>query len=145
LTSRTLAKQISRFAIEKKAADVLLMDLRKVTTTADFFVVCSAGSDTQVKAIADSILDGTENIGMKAWHAEGMQALMWVVLDYVDVVVHIFHKEARSFYNLERLWGDAKITEITDELEKAVKAHRQAKGESKRLSETGRRRRTVNQ
>jgi ribosome-associated protein len=126
LTSRTLAKKISQFALEKKAADVLIMDLRKITTTADFFVLCSADSDTQVRAIAESILEGTERLGAKVWHAEGMSALMWVVLDYVDVVTHIFHKDARSFYNLERLWGDAKITEITDELEKAVRIRRQA-------------------
>lgn len=128
MTARTLAKKIADLALAKKANDVLLMDLRKVTTTTDFFVLCSADSDTQVKAIADSIVEGTETFGSRVWHTEGLQALLWVVLDYVDVVVHIFHKEERSFYNLERLWGDAKITEIKDELERVVKTGRLKSG-----------------
>ena len=103
------------------------MDLRKVTTTTDFFVICSADSDTQVKAIADSIVEGTVAKGVTVWHSEGMRALLWVVLDYVDVVVHVFHKEARTFYNLERLWGDAKIIEITDETEHPAQRKRRAK------------------
>lgn len=92
-----------------------MMDLRNVTTTADYFVVCTADSDTHVKAIADSIVDATMAKGVRVWHSEGYQALLWVVLDYVDVVVHIFLKEARTFYNLERLWSDARVTEIDDE------------------------------
>lgn len=112
--------------MEKKARNVVMMDLRKVTSTTDFFVICTADSDTQVKAIADSIVEGTMSKGVRVWHSEGMQALFWVVLDYVDVVVHIFLKEARSFYNLERLWSDAGITEIEDEAEQeAVSTRRQ--------------------
>ena len=131
MTARTLAKKIADLALAKKADDVLLMDLRKVTTTTDFFVLCSADSATQVKAIADSIVEGTESLGSRVWHTEGLQALLWVVLDYVDVVVHIFHKEERSFYNLERLWGDAKFTEMKDELERAVKTGRQKSGKGR--------------
>ena len=131
MTARTLAKKIADLALAKKADDVLLMDLRKVTTTTDFFVLCSADSATQVKAIADSIVEGTETVGSRVWHTEGLQALLWVVLDYVDVVVHIFHKEERSFYNLERLWGDAKFTEMRDELEQAVKTGRLKSGKGR--------------
>ncbi|HLF20560.1 MAG TPA: ribosome silencing factor [Bacteroidota bacterium] len=127
MTSRTLAKTIAHFALEKKASDIVLMDLRGVTTTTDFFVICSADSDTQVKAIADSIVEGTVTKGITVWHSEGMQALVWVVLDYVDVVVHVFHKEARRFYNLERLWGDAKIIEIMDEIGHTAQRKRRAK------------------
>ena len=115
MTSRTLAKRIANLALTKKAHDVILMDLRKITSTADFFVVCSADSDTQVKAIADEIRDGAEVIGSPAWHYEGYQALSWVILDFVDVVAHVFHRDARSFYKLERLWGDADISELHDE------------------------------
>jgi ribosome-associated protein len=114
LTSRTLAKKVAEFALSKKASDVLLMDLRKLTAPADFFVVCSADSDTHARAIADAVRNGTDEIGVSLWHSEGFRALSWVLLDYVDVVVHVFKKDVRPFYNLERLWGDAKLTSIED-------------------------------
>lgn len=115
MTSRTLARRIAEFAVSRKAHDVLLMDLRKLGAATDFFVICSADSDTQVKAISDAVMDGTEQLGVRVWHSEGFRALQWVLLDYVDVVVHVFHKEARSFYGLERLWSDAKIHTVLDE------------------------------
>jgi ribosome-associated protein len=120
LTSRTLARTIADLALSKKAIDVTVMDLKKLGAVADFFVVCSADSDTQVKAIAAAIQNGTEEQGIAPWHMEGLRALSWVVLDYVDVVVHVFHKEARSFYRLERLWGDAKMTVVGDDTSKAA-------------------------
>ncbi|OGU32541.1 MAG: ribosome silencing factor [Ignavibacteria bacterium GWA2_55_11] len=126
VTSRTLAKLVASSMIAKKAHDVLLMDLRKVTSTADFFVVCSADSDMQVRAIADAIEDATADADAPVWHSEGRQALMWVILDYVDVVAHVFHKETRKFYNLERLWSDAKMTHIRDEDGKAPVRRRPA-------------------
>ena len=119
MTSRTLARTIADLALSKKASEVTIMDLKKLKTVADFFVVCSADSDTQVKAIADAIEYGTESKGIPPWHTEGLRALSWVVLDYVDVVVHVFHKEARSFYRLERLWGDATMTVVGDRAGKA--------------------------
>jgi ribosome-associated protein len=114
LTAKTLAKQIAQFALSKKAQEIVIMDLRKVADMTDFFVVCSAESDTQVKAIADAVMDGTEEKGVAAWHKEGLSQRQWVLLDYVDVVVHIFHKEARRFYSLEKMWGDAKIEIVED-------------------------------
>ena len=77
-------------------------------------MVCSADSDTHGKAIADVIRDGMELKGISVWHSEGFQARQWILLDYVDVVVHVFHKSLRSFYNLERLWSDAKIHLVED-------------------------------
>jgi ribosome-associated protein len=115
LRPSTLAKKIAKFALIKKAQDVIVMDLRKVTDMADFFVVCSGDSDVQVKAIADAIIDNTERIGVEAWHREGITQRQWVLLDYVDIVVHVFHKEARKYYALEKLWGDAKIEIVKDE------------------------------
>ncbi|MCX6120436.1 MAG: ribosome silencing factor [Ignavibacteriales bacterium] len=117
MTARTLAKRIADLMISKKAIDIVILDLKKLTSATDFFVICSADSDTQVKAIADSVQDGMETLGERVWHQEGYHALRWIVLDYVDVVVHVFHKEERSFYNLDRLWGDAKRTEVQDPLE----------------------------
>lgn len=90
------------------------MDLRKVTDMSDFFVVCSGASDIQVKAIADAIADGTEEVGVSPWHREGLTQSQWILLDYVDVVVHIFHTDMRKYYALEKLWGDAKIEVIED-------------------------------
>jgi len=115
LTPRTLAKKIANLALEKKAHNVTILDLRKLTDMTDFFVVCSADSDVQVKAIADHIAVGADELGAHPWHEEGLSQRQWVLLDYVDVVVHVFHKEMRRFYALEKLWGDAKIETITDE------------------------------
>ena len=116
MTSRILAKRIADLMLSKKAQDVVILDLKKLTSATDYFVICSSDSDTQVKAIADAVQDGMEELGEHVWHHEGYHALRWVVLDYVDVVVHVFHKEERSFYNLDRLWGDAKRTEVQDAL-----------------------------
>ena len=74
---------------------------------ADFFVVASAGADIQLRAIADRIEEGMEGHGEKLWHREGYENAQWIVLDYVDVVCHLFLREKREFYQLERLWGDA--------------------------------------
>ncbi|MEW6511406.1 MAG: ribosome silencing factor [Bacteroidota bacterium] len=115
MNSATLAKAIARLSLTKKAADVVIMDLRGLTSMADYFVVCSADSDVQIKAIADAVEEGMEAKGSPAWHKES-GSMNWVLLDYVDVVLHIFHKGTRAFYNLERLWGDAKMTHVGDEL-----------------------------
>lgn len=109
-----LAESIGKLALDKKAENILIIDLRGTVAITDFFVVCSAATDVQVKAIADAVRKGTEN---KPWHIEGYDQLMWVLLDYVDVVVHIFRDSARGFYQLERLWADAPSRTIKDESE----------------------------
>ncbi len=118
MTAKTLAHKIAQFALMKKASDVVITDLRKVTSITDFFVICSADSDTHVKAIADAISSGMEKLGHAVWHNEGYSHLNWVLLDYVDVVAHIFRKEIRTFYNLERLWGDAHFEYVEDKPKK---------------------------
>ncbi len=115
MTSRMLARKIGELMLSRKAHDVTILDLRKLSSAADLFVLCSADSDTQVKAIADAVRDGMEERGEAPWHSEGFQALSWVVVDFVDVVAHVFHRESRSFYNLERLWHDAPRIELRDE------------------------------
>lgn len=114
MTSKTLAKKIAVLALSKKATNVVTMDLRKLSGAADYFVVCTADSEPQVKAIAHAVRDGTDHLGVQLWHLEGLQAMSWVLLDYVDVVLHVFHKDVRSFYNLERLWNDAPIQIVED-------------------------------
>lgn len=129
MKSSALANAIAKLALTKKAHDVVIMDLRPLTSMTDFFVVCSADSDIQVKAITDAVLDGTETKGIGPWHKE-TRSHSWMLLDFSDVVLHIFHKTARSFYNLEKLWGDAKMKRISDE--KPVTATRTRKTASTR-------------
>lgn len=114
MDSINLAKKITGLIFNKKGYDVRIMDLRKIASFTDYFVICSADSDTQVKAIADEIDDKLREEGIRFWHEEGYKALSWVLLDYVDVVVHIFKKQARDFYKLEKLWGDAPTEEVAD-------------------------------
>lgn len=118
MNSTELAHKISDVIFTKKGFNVLVIDLRKLVTFTDYFVVCSADSDTQVKAIADQVDKALSDEGIKCWHREGLKALSWVLLDYVDVVVHIFRKDSREFYNLEKLWGDAPSEKMKDPLEK---------------------------
>lgn len=121
MTSLQFAKKIGNLVFNKKGYDVRLLDLKKLASFADYFVICSADSDVQVKAIADEIEKSLRDEGIKVWHKEGYRALKWVLLDYVDVVVHIFKKDAREFYNIEKLWGDAVIKELKDpELKKTA-------------------------
>jgi ribosome-associated protein len=107
LTPRQLALRAVELALGKKAEDVVLLDLRSVTNIADYFVICTAASDPQMRAIADAIVDGLAAVKHKVWHAEGYEVRRWVLLDYVHVVIHVFLPETRRYYALERLWGDA--------------------------------------
>lgn len=113
MRSTTLAKKIAALTLTKKAHNVVIMDLRPLTSMTDFFVVCSADSDIQIRAIGDVVVEGLEKKGVDPWHREA-GSVNWLLLDYVDVVLHVFHKNTRSFYNLEKLWGDAEITKVAD-------------------------------
>jgi len=126
LKAQAVARGIANFTLTKKATDVLLMDLRGLTSMADYFVVCSADSDIQVKAIADAVIDGMEKHGIRPWHIESGSA-NWILLDYVDVVLHVFHRNTRPFYNLEKLWGDAVIQRVSDVLRTVAVPARAAK------------------
>jgi ribosome-associated protein len=106
-TARELALAAGEIALSKKATDVKILDLRELTSVTDYFIICSGSIDLHVKAISDAIVEGLEKREIKVWHIEGYSALKWVLLDYVDVVVHVFNGEVRDFYGLERLWGDA--------------------------------------
>lgn len=114
MKSKKLAFDIADLMLKKKGSNIVVMDLRKLTTVTDYFVICSASSDTQVKSIADFIKEETKKFDERPWHYEGYTNLSWVLLDFVDVVVHIFLDDTRKFYNLEGLWADAEITEIKD-------------------------------
>lgn len=115
MDSLTFAKDIAEIILTKKGFSIRILDLKKLSSFADYFVICSASSDTQVKAISDAVDKEIRERGIKTYHREGYESLNWVLLDYFDVVVHIFKTEARDYYNLEKLWGDANVIEIEDE------------------------------
>lgn len=114
VSSEMLSNWIVDGMLEKKASDVVVMDLRMIEhAVADYFVICSGNSDTQIDAISDSVEKETYKKSKQyPWKREGKESKEWVLLDYVDVIVHIFNKEKRKFYDLEYLWGDAKIQRI---------------------------------
>ena len=109
--SEKLSQAVVRGMQEKKASDIVLMDLRNVkNTVADFFVLCTGNSDTQIDAIAESIDEQVnKELNENPWHQEGKDNKEWMLMDYVNVVAHIFKREKREFYGLETLWGDASI------------------------------------
>jgi ribosome-associated protein len=114
LEAKELAQLIAELALTKKAKDVLILDLSGLSDVTNYFVICSGESDTQVKAISDAIEDGTREEGSRVWRREGLTHLNWVLLDYVDVVVHVFLPKVRDYYDIERLWGDAPRTVVAD-------------------------------
>ena len=112
ISDQPLLKQILGLAIDKKAGRIVVFDVRGLSSLTDFFMVCHGTSEAQVKAIVDNIRKGTEN---KPRHLEGYENQNWILLDYFDIVVHVFKKDERDYYELERLWTDAPIKEINDE------------------------------
>lgn len=98
---------------EKKGKEIVSLDLRHLSgSVSDFFIICHADSTTQVRAIADSVEDQVyKKFNEDPWHKEGIEHCEWLILDYIDVVVHIFRTEKREFYGVEDLWGDAQITQ----------------------------------
>jgi ribosome-associated protein len=113
-STEQLVEEIVNSIQDVKGENIKSLDLRKVpNAVADFFIVCHGNSHTQVQAIARRIDDNAEkNLGETPWHKEGIQNAEWVLLDYSDVVVHIFYREAREFYAIEELWADAITTEF---------------------------------
>ncbi|CAN5858664.1 ribosome silencing factor [soil metagenome] len=109
-TELDLPREVQRaveLLFDRKAADVTLLDLRGLSTATDFFLLASGRSDTQVTAIAEQLVNEMREEGVRAGSVEGLRGGRWVLVDYFDFVVHVFHPEARDFYQLERLWGDA--------------------------------------
>jgi len=108
MTEANLSELAAAAASDKKARDIVILDLEGVSLIADYFVVCSANSTTQVQAIADNIEEKLEEKGIKPLRKEGYREARWILLDYGSCVVHVFVEDDRRFYNLEKLWGDAK-------------------------------------
>lgn len=114
VNSNVLSEWVVDGMLEKNASDIVVMDLRAIKhAVADFFVICNGNSDTQINAISQSIeKEIYKHSKQNPWKTEGQKNKEWILLDYVDVVAHVFNKEKRIFYGIEELWGDAKITHI---------------------------------
>ncbi len=109
-----LVQRAAAILIDRKANDVVLLSLKGVSDMTDYFLIASGTSDTHVRALGNAVLeDMKKDAGQMANHSEGLQQGRWVLLDYVDFVVHVFHPTLRNFYQIERLWADAQVVPIT--------------------------------
>tara|TARA_B100000029_G_scaffold92901_1_gene82837 strand:- start:10787 stop:11140 length:354 start_codon:yes stop_codon:yes gene_type:complete len=111
-STKHIANQISQLMLDKKASDIKIIDVRKITTLTDFFIICSSDSEPKTKAITSYISETLKDHGIRPLNIEGYNYLDWVLLDYVNIVAHIFSKKARDFYNFEGLWADASVKSI---------------------------------
>jgi ribosome-associated protein len=113
IAPKTLAKKIIKAVWKKKADDIVLLNLKKISGVTDYFIICSVGSEVQARVVADAVLDGAlgkSNVS----HVEGYEYGRWILIDFFCVVLHIFLPDVRDFYGLERLWGDAPKEEFPD-------------------------------
>jgi ribosome-associated protein len=114
LNSRERAIKCAAFALEKKALDVKVLEIKRLSSIADYLVLASGRSDKQTQAVADSVKQGLKPYGT-ALNIEGMAEGRWVIIDYGDIIVHVFQEEVRRYYNLDELWGNAPLVEIPAE------------------------------
>ena len=103
--------------LDKKAIEINVIDVKKLTSLTDIFIVCSSESEPQAKAIMNHLTDTLSQDKIKPLHIEGHENLKWILIDYANIVINIFNKETRQYYNIERLWGDAKIKKIKESYE----------------------------
>ncbi len=115
MDAHELARNAANAALDKKAEDITIFDLRETSSIADFFVICTGHTDIHVKAIYKEVREQLLEMGARPFHKEGVPQGRWILLDYSDVIIHIFQPEVREFYGLERLWGDAESEVIKDE------------------------------
>lgn len=116
MTPKEMALLLAQAMDSKKGKDIRVLETDGVTTLADYFVLCSGSSATQLKALADAGEKAMKDHGILPHHVEGHRGGTWILQDYGDVVVHVFDKEARAFYDLDRLWADAKTVDLSDVL-----------------------------
>lgn len=130
--SEMLATIAAEGIFEKKGEDVVQIDLRNIkNAVADFFLICHGTSRTQVEAIADSVqMEVKKAVGVNVWKKEGMENAEWILLDYVDVVIHIFQEPNRRYYRLEELWADAGIKQLTPEVQKPTRTRKNTSAEA---------------
>jgi len=111
---RDLAVAAARIARDDNAEDITILDLRDISPVTDYFVICTGTSNRQLRTVADDIAKYGKEIGQKVWHVAGTESATWIVLDFVDVVVHLFDPEHREYYDLELIWGESPRVEWDD-------------------------------
>ena len=114
LSPLALARLAGRLALSKKGFDVKILKLKALSSVCDYFVIASGEANVHTKALGNAVYDGLIDAGYKPYHKEGMNEGNWILLDYIDVVVHIFLEPTRHYYALEKLWGDAPVEELRD-------------------------------
>jgi ribosome-associated protein len=112
LAGEALVDRIAAVASDRKAIDIRVLDVRGIVGYTDFFVICSGNTERQTKAIHDAVLEELKDAGVQPRRVEGAREARWVLMDYLDAVVHIFTPDAREFYRLEQLWGEAPAREV---------------------------------
>lgn len=113
LTIEQIKDMVVQAASDKKAQQIVTLEIQEISLIADYFMICNGNSETQVQAIATEIKKKSEELGVRVRKVEGFDSARWILIDLGDVIAHIFHRDERGYYNLERLWKDAKIEEWT--------------------------------
>ena len=123
LSAEEKAALMSRIATDRKAMDVVVLDMRDASSITDYFLICSGGSERQVRAIADAIDEQLEPSGIASLGVEGYHEGHWILMDYGDVIVHVFSEDTREYYDLERLWANAPKIDLTGEIASVAPHH----------------------
>jgi len=118
---RNLAKECAGLALAKKAKEILILDVRKLTSITDYFVICNGRSNIHVETIAESIVSKLKGKGICPLHIEGEKQAQWLLIDYVGVIVHVFYEPTRKFYGLEKLWAEGRKVKFQEEKRKKPK------------------------
>ena len=145
MESKEKALWCAQLALDKKAADLVLLDVQQQSSFTSYFIICSGTSDRQVQAIAAHLEASCKQAGMRPLGIEGVREGRWVLLDYADVVIHIFHEPVREFYDLERLWTDAQriAVETLPEIQKTKSRSRTLSGPGKSKAQTAKSKKAV--
>jgi ribosome-associated protein len=114
MTTLEQAKETAKILSEKKGLDIKVIEISDVSVIADYMVIATGNSSTHVKALADEVEEQLDNMGVSVSHVEGYRSNSWILLDYIDIIVHVFSNEAREYYDLERLWEDGKVIDISN-------------------------------
>ena len=112
--SDKIVKKIGELILDKKGDDIKILDVRELTSLTEYFIICTSDSAPKTRAITELIKIELKKDNISPWHIEGLEKMEWVLLDYVNIVINIFNPEMRKYYNIERLWSDAKIKQIND-------------------------------
>ncbi|MCR2820466.1 ribosome silencing factor [Lederbergia panacisoli] len=117
MSTKELLKTVVKAADDKRAEDIVVLNMQGISFIADYFLICHGNSEKQVQAIAREIKDEANKVGIGVNKMEGFDEAKWVLIDMGNIIAHVFHRDDRSYYNLERLWGDAPIEDVLGELE----------------------------